>query len=456
MYTLSEQIKNQKIGDHICLVYESREEQMAAIVPFISQGIERNEACVYIVDDRATSDVKDALSRSGLDVDDLIRSGALTFATKRDSYLRSGIFDPKLMIEFCRESVEAAVAQGFTGYRITGEMTWALGNECGCDRLMEYETLLNEFFPTSKALALCQYNRHRFSPEMIRDVLRTHPVAILGEKVCPNLYYETPDMILGKASAAKRVDHMIDNLTRFRTNELVLQEAVQARDEFLSIASHELKTPLTSLKFEAYSIGKQIERQGSVPVKRVKQSLSLTDRQVNRLSKLIDSLLDVSKINSGKFELEAQDVDLVELVSSCVDRMAEQSLEKGASIEVKGSAIAESSSITGQWDRLRIEQVITNLLTNSIKYGEGKPIEVELQSDGEKAFVTVRDQGIGIATQDQERIFERFERAISANSVSGFGLGLFIVKEIVDAHRGSIRVDSAPGKGSAFVVELPL
>lgn len=191
---LDGQLSKMGLGDHLCLIYESHDEQMAAVVPYIKQGLERNEFCVYILDDRTIQDVTSALEEGGVNVESAVSRGQLLFATKRDAYLKSGFFDPEAMVDFLRGSAEDALSAGYTGFRVTGEMTWGLGSECGCDRLIEYEALLNNYFPGSSASAICQYNRNRFSPQMIRDVLRTHPVAIIGGDVCDNLYFESTDM----------------------------------------------------------------------------------------------------------------------------------------------------------------------------------------------------------------------------------------------------------------------
>ncbi|MBI4495199.1 MAG: MEDS domain-containing protein [Chloroflexi bacterium] len=213
---LARQIGDLRQGDHLCLIYEEPAEQMAAVIPFVQDGLARGERCVYIADDRTVDEVHSALEAVGVDVPGLSARGALALLTKRDAYLRSGSFDPEAMIAFLRQAVADALEAGFTGLRATGEMTWALGHEVGCDRLIEYEALLNDFFPGSRALAICQYNRRRFLPAIVHDVLRTHPIAILGDQVCPNPRYEPPRLVLGLGSEAERVDWMIAQLKQAR------------------------------------------------------------------------------------------------------------------------------------------------------------------------------------------------------------------------------------------------
>lgn len=452
--TLNDQIQEMKLGDHICLIYKDEEEQMEAIIPYLKQGLERNEACVYIVDDRTLAEVKAALMKGGIDVENEVARGSLVFSTKREAYVMSGEFDPKSMLVFLRKAMEESVAAGFSGFRVTGEMTWALGNECGCERLIEYEALLNDFFPGSKATAICQYNSKRFGPEIIRDVLRTHPVAIVDGQVCANIYYETPRMVLGEESVQGKIDWMMEQLKNFRKIKDNLQSAVKVRDEFLSIASHELKTPLTSLKLQAQGLSKLMKKDDlpdDVFRSKVEKVMITTDRQVERLSKLVDDLLDVSQINAGKLRINAGPVNASELAESVIERFANQAKEAGVLFITKFE-----EDVIGEWDRFRIEQVISNILSNSLKYGQGKPVEITISSDEEKALISIKDSGIGISLEDQMKVFDRFERAIHANEVSGLGLGLYISKEIIESHKGSIQLESLPGLGSTFSVELPL
>ncbi len=227
------------------------------------------------------------------------------------------------------------------------------------------------------------------------------------------------------------------------------RQAVRVRDEFLSVASHELKTPLTSLKLQVQSL---IEMPPTIAdrleAKRVASSFALTERQVRRLERLINNLLDVSRIAVGRFGLQLEDTDL----SACIRDVAAQ---LSAELARSGSTLTLNLPDTalGRWDPLRLEQVVVNLMTNAVKYGEGKPIDVTLELDEHKARLRVRDHGIGVAAADHTRIFGRFERAVSLN-YGGLGLGLYITRQIVLAHGGTIHVDSSLGAGSTFTVEI--
>ncbi|AZZ36644.1 hypothetical protein CIK05_07520 [Bdellovibrio sp. qaytius] len=234
---------------------------------------------------------------------------------------------------------------------------------------------------------------------------------------------------------------------------LEAQKAVNARDEFLSIASHELKTPLTTLSLQTQLFNRLIEQERLNSLSKEKQQdmVRISRQHLERLSLLIDSLLDVSRIGAGKLSLNKVDINLYDLLSDMLKHFQMEFKEKWCSVTLTGE-----TQIIGHWDKLRLEQVIANLISNSIKFGAGKPIAVTTSVQNGWAKFKVHDMGIGISKENQSRIFERFERAVSLQSFGGLGLGLYIVKELVEVHGGKITVESELGKGSTFTVELPL
>jgi signal transduction histidine kinase len=227
---------------------------------------------------------------------------------------------------------------------------------------------------------------------------------------------------------------------------IVAQEAVRARDALVSMASHELKNPLGALSLQVALLLKQLEGHGDEPTM---NRLSVAKRQIGRMTRLIDNLLDVSRITAGRLDLELEDVDLSEVVKDVIVRSADELRSSGCALTV-----AAVPSV-GRWDPLRLDQIVTNLLSNAMKYGKGKPIEVRVESDEKRTVLAVADQGIGISPEDQKRVFERFERAADKRAFAGFGLGLWIVRQIVEAMEGEIRVASQVGVGSTFTVDLP-
>jgi signal transduction histidine kinase len=230
--------------------------------------------------------------------------------------------------------------------------------------------------------------------------------------------------------------------------------AIGVRDEFISIASHELKTPLTALKLR---LGSAMRLQGgrgaasSQGDEKLTRAIVGANTTVGRLVSLIDDLLDVSRLTAGRLVLHLEAVDLNELVRDVVGRLRESAAEAGSTIEVH---IPEP--VVGRWDRTRVEQVVTNLLTNAIKYGQGRPIALSAHAAGERLQLRVKDGGVGIARSDQTRIFQAFERVSNRSRVGGLGLGLYIGRQIATAHGGTLTVESAPQQGATFVLELPL
>ncbi|WNG32681.1 hypothetical protein F0U61_02940 [Archangium violaceum] len=226
------------------------------------------------------------------------------------------------------------------------------------------------------------------------------------------------------------------------------QAAIHARDEFIAVAAHELRTPLTALQLQMRSLPRLLQQvPASESLLARHQSLA---RQVSRLGRLVESLLDVGRINTGQLRLEREPVDLGALVRDVVEHLSGELERAGCEV-----SISAPPHVTGLWDRTRLEQALTNLLGNALKFGAGQPIEVRVEAWGGRARLFVTDHGIGVSPEALERIFGRFERAVSSREYGGLGLGLFLTRQIAEAHGGSIQAHSAPGGGATFVLELP-
>ena len=230
------------------------------------------------------------------------------------------------------------------------------------------------------------------------------------------------------------------------------QNAIKARDEFVSIASHELKTPITSLKMQLQMMLRLIDTDTGTlpPAHKLKKSLENSSHQVDRLTILIEDLLDITRIEKGKLTYNFEKVNLSELVKEVVERFIEDFRRAHCELQID-----IKDEVYCYCDRYRIEQVVTNLITNSIKYGSEHPVRINVEEEGSYANFSVQDNGMGIPQDKHAKIFERFERAISSTNISGLGLGLYISKQIIDAHQGTIKVESEVNRGALFKVSLP-
>ena len=246
------------------------------------------------------------------------------------------------------------------------------------------------------------------------------------------------------------------DITDRKDLELDLLRAVSLRDEFLSIASHELRTPLTALRLQLDSVARSLERRPAEHLASGKLASSTGDAriQAERLTLLVERLLDISRLAEGRLTLDHEELDLVSVVRAAVEVMRAPAGVAGCELR-----FAAPPALRGRWDRLRLEQLVTNLVGNATKFGAHQPVDVAIAEDtngpASAARLTVTDRGIGIDPRDQRRIFERFERAVPPRNFGGLGLGLWVAKQIVDAHEGTISVASAPGEGATFTVVLP-
>jgi signal transduction histidine kinase len=244
--------------------------------------------------------------------------------------------------------------------------------------------------------------------------------------------------------------------TMAKENERLYEQAssaVRMRDEFFSIASPELKTPLTGLNLHLQLLSRQFRASDTPQAKlKIEAELESCLRQTRRLAVLSSELMDLTRIRLGKLEIRRESCDLAAIAHDAALLLGGDAAQAGAGLEVRAS-----TPVVGQFDPARLGQVVTNLISNAIKYGNSQPVTVEVRKEGALACIVVRDQGLGIAPDDLGRIFDRFERVDEKDAkVAGLGLGLYITQQIVETHGGTIGVQSVVGRGSVFTVELPL
>ncbi len=250
------------------------------------------------------------------------------------------------------------------------------------------------------------------------------------------------DDLLAAEELAGRAGLAIDNSRLFAQT----QRALRGRDEFLSVASHELKTPITSMQLQLQSLLRSEEALSE----RARAKLTIATRQVARMASLIEEMLQVSRVNSGAVELDLEPLELAALADEICQRFTEPAERAGCALRLR-----VDGDSWGMWDRARLRIVLSNLLSNAIKYGPGKPVDVEVVAGGDAVSLAVVDHGIGIADADLTRLFDCFERAVSPRHYGGLGVGLFIVRSLVEMMGGTVEASSTPGEGARFAARLP-
>ncbi len=246
---------------------------------------------------------------------------------------------------------------------------------------------------------------------------------------------------------------VVTDVTEEKYNQEALENAVKIRDEFISLASHELRTPITSMQLQNQLLKRVVSNnpESTIPTLKVKNFVELSQRKINQMVRLIGDMLDVSKITSGKLQLFFANVCLNDLIKEVISRFDPELVNMNIQL-----VLEESQNITVNADSFRLDQVITNLLSNAIKYGEGKPLKVEIFQQDNMGCFAITDQGPGISEENHAKIFERFERIITDSNIGGMGLGLYISKEIIESHGGSIELQSKLNHGARFLVKIPL
>lgn len=272
-------------------------------------------------------------------------------------------------------------------------------------------------------------------------------------KVFVDLYrqrQETRRQLLALKNSRNEQETLMKQLQKTQTQ---LEGAVAMRDEFMSMVAHELRTPLNTLFLETQMRTMQLERGDAAlfDAERLNKMVARDGRQIRSMIRLIDDMLDVSRMRSGRLSIRPEATDLSELLTRVVNDLGAQAAAAGTSITLHSTQM-----VTGIWDAFRIEQIVINLLTNALRYGQQMPIDVLLETDGCNAVIHVKDQGPGIAEADHQSIFQPFERGTDCNVSGGLGLGLYISQQLAEAHGGKIDVQSTPGKGTIFSLHLPL
>ena len=251
----------------------------------------------------------------------------------------------------------------------------------------------------------------------------------------------------------RQVEALEQSRRELRATQAELERSLQMRDDFMSMVAHELRTPLNTLFLETQLRGMQLDKGNMAAFSEdlLRKMVARDGRQIQSMIRLINDMVDVSRIRSGKLSIRPAETELAALLQRIVSDLSQRTEAAGATIELDAA-----TPVTGVWDEFRVEQVIINLLTNALRYGGSKPVKITLSVADGQAHVEVRDQGVGIAPEDQMRIFNPFERAGTKDVREGLGLGLYIARQLAESHGGSLDVQSTPDQGAAFRLVLPL
>ena len=254
-------------------------------------------------------------------------------------------------------------------------------------------------------------------------------------------------VILGLALIGSSIDRSLERKNHLNS---LLQETIKNRDDFLSVASHELKTPLTSLRLQLGILERKIHAE-EINRERFISMVQQGQKSIGQISKVVEEMLDIARISTGRFALDKEEFHLDRFVAELVERIRPNILESHNSITFEAD-----DSVPGEWDKFRIEQVIMNIIMNAALYAKSTNIHIRVWKEGQLAKVSIHDNGIGISSHEHEKIFQRYERGESSKDYRGLGIGLYLVREIISLHNGHISLESELGKGAKFNISLPL
>jgi signal transduction histidine kinase len=430
---LAELAGNLGLHEHLCLLYDTKEEQFAAALPFLRAGLERSERCLYIADENRSAAVLEALRKGGTDVDHSLRSGALIIADKRETYLKHGRFDPDLWIDFLSRATEKEGGGKFSGMRtLLGEMTWALGEDTAPDSLIEYEAKLSYYVRDHDVRILCQYNHNRFPPQLILDIIRTHPVVIYGGIICQNPYYVPPDELLKPNQESREVDRLLNNILKWE-NSLAQLRALTARlqtvreDERTRVAREihdELGQALTAIKLEFTAL---------LP------DLPVVDVESSQRSQSILKLLDeaIQSIRRIATELRPGILDDIGLVAAVEWAAEEFQTRTGIKCQLErpdADIAMDTESATALF------RIVQETLTNVARHANASEVNIRLTEEHGQLTLEVHDNGRGIG-----------EGQLAGNR----SLGILGMRERALLIGGELTISGPPGLGTTVRVRIP-
>ena len=450
------------LGDHVTFLYQSEPEHRSVMTRFVRQGLERGEKVVYVADAHTPEAISNYLRSERVDVDAHLDRHQLVFLTAEEIYTRGGVFDSERIQSMIADEAERTLAEGFAGLRSTGEMTWARRGTAGSEQLIDYERALSEVAEQNHVLLLCQYDRSCFPPELLLDILHTHPIVVVGTEVCENFYYVAPAELTDHYLPAARFRVCVENLLdRKRMEEALLRSMEQLRHsqkleavgKLAGSVAHDFRSLVTAIMHSAELLEEEFPP-GDPRRKDAQEILSAAERA----TQLVTQLLAFGM----RQELKQQTLDLNAIVGNL-----ENMLKRVTGDKVELVLLLEPELATVKADQSQLEQVLMNMVVNAheampdggrltvrtdnvtVQPGQFKGVP-EARS-GRFVRLSIADTGVGMSEDTLEQMFEPF----FTTKQSGTGLGLSVAYGIIRKHGGWIGVDSEPGRGTRFQIYLP-
>ncbi|ARS89689.1 sensor histidine kinase [Natrarchaeobaculum aegyptiacum] len=447
--------------EHIALFYRDRAERFATVTPFVRQGIERGERVMYVVDDMTDEEVLAELREpddppgdefgTDVDLEGALESGQLTFHTLEETYLRTGRFDADDMLEVYAQAIEEA-REEYPGLRVTANTNFVLDEEATLEEFLAYESRVNELFKGEDCIALCHYDCDRIPPEILVDVIRTHPHLVYDDTVCHNFYYTPPEEFFEPGESTRDVERMLYTLVDRAQARAELEETIdelEASNErlrrFAYVASHDLQEPLRMISTYLQLLE---SRHAADLDDEAQEFVDFAVDGAERMRAMVDGLHSYSRIDMADDEFEAVETD--DVVTGVLNGFRDR-------IDGTDAAIAVEDLPAVRANPAQLEQLFANLVSNALTYSGDAPPTVEItgQRRGDRCVFAVADDGIGIDPDHTDQIFEIFGRLHATDEIDGTGVGLSLCRKIVTHHGGDIWVDSEPGEGSTFWFTLP-
>jgi signal transduction histidine kinase len=434
---LEQRLWRLQAGDHLCCLYASEDEHRALLSPFMRQGLERHEKVLYIVDDHTAGQILAYLDADGVEVAPYLQRGQLTILSSDKAYMSAGRFEPERMIALLRSETERAVAERYKALRVTGEMSWALKGLPGSDRMVEYEAKLNTFFPGSQCLAICQYDRRRFDPHVLLEVLETHPLAVIGTEVYDNFYYMPPQDFFGAHPVAAKLDSWLNHLkdrkrseTQIRTLTRKLMKTQEDERRMISRELHDrvgqdlsgIKMALETL-FDPHPSGEAGIRM-----------------KASQLAKLLDRA--IFTVRDLAYELRPPGLDemgLVQALSMFCDDFAEKTM-----IHIDFHSVGIEKMKLDFNTRINLYRMIQEGLNNILKHAGATRAAVKLTAAYPHIILRIEDNGKGFDVEKRAREIDSEKR-----------MGLRSLQERTDLLGGVMIVASKPGQGTKILIKLP-